>query len=90
MRYGPPAHDRAGKDIDDKSNVSEAAALEDAPNRFRAPYGAARAAERAGDVDSARKYYSKLLEVARVAETDRPELREARDFVKEKQARQVD
>jgi len=58
------------------------AALEDAPNRFRSLYGAARAAERAGDVDSARKYYSNLLEVARVAETDRPELREARNLVK--------
>ncbi len=57
-------------------------ALEDAPNRFRSLYGAARAAERAGDVDSARKYYSNLLEIARVAETDRPELRKAKNFLK--------
>ena len=58
------------------------AALEDAPNRFRSLYGAARAAEQAGDVDSARKYYSKILDVAQVADADRPELREARNFVK--------
>ena len=58
------------------------AALEDAPNRFRSLYGAARAAERAGDLTSARKYYSRLLLVAQAADTDRPELREARTFVK--------
>ncbi len=58
------------------------ATLKDAPNRFWSLYSAGRAAELAGDVDGARKYYSKLLEVARVAETDRPELHEARHFVK--------
>lgn len=58
------------------------ATLEDAPNRFWSLYSAGRAAELAGDADGARKYYSKLLEVARVAETDRPELHEARHFVK--------
>jgi tetratricopeptide (TPR) repeat protein len=44
------------------------------PNRFRGVYGAARAAEAAGDRTKARMYYSQLLEIAREADTNRAEL----------------
>ena len=61
------------------------ATLRGAPNRFRSLYGAARAAELAGDVERASEHYSKLLEVCRLADTERDELREAKNFVKQKQ-----
>ena len=48
------------------------------PRRFRAVYGAARAAELAGDRDAARRHYANLLEIAANADTPRPELAEAR------------
>ncbi len=55
-------------------------ALDISPRRFRSFYGAARAAELAGELEQAREYYAKLLDVARSADTERPELREARSF----------
>ena len=49
------------------------------PNRFRAVYGAAKAAEAAGDQARARKYYAKVVELGRDAGAPiRPELDEAR------------
>ena len=49
------------------------------PNRFRGLYGAARAAELAGDVATARSYYSTLLKIcARADPAGRPELEQAR------------
>jgi hypothetical protein len=51
------------------------------PNRFRGLYGGARAAEAAGDKAKAREYYRKLLDVAKDADTDRPELQQAKKFV---------
>jgi hypothetical protein len=51
------------------------------PNRFRGYYGAARAAEAAGDRDKAIAYYGKLLTLARTADTERPELARARTYV---------
>ncbi len=62
------------------------AALRDAPNRFRSLYGAGRAAELAGDVERASEYYSQLVEVCRLADTERAELREAKEFLKRKRA----
>ena len=59
------------------------AALRNAPNRFRSLYGAARAAELTGDVERANEYYSKLVEVCRFADTERAELREAKNFLKQ-------
>ncbi len=44
------------------------------PNRFRGTYGAARAADGAGDRDKAVLYSRKLLELAKDADTNRPEL----------------
>jgi tetratricopeptide (TPR) repeat protein len=56
-------------------------ALEATPNRFRSLYGAARAADLAGDVERARQYYAQLLEVSRWAEGERPEAGEAKRFL---------
>jgi uncharacterized protein HemY len=51
------------------------------PNRFRAIAGAARAAEALGDRPRAARYYGQLLEVARHADTERPDLQRARAVV---------
>ena len=49
------------------------------PNRFRGFYGAAQAAEAAGDAAKARSYYSKLVEACASADMPlRPELAAAR------------
>jgi len=48
------------------------------PNRFRNYFGSARAAEMAGDRAKATAYYRKLLELARDADSPRPELATAR------------
>jgi tetratricopeptide (TPR) repeat protein len=56
------------------------ASLRVAPNRFKALHGAGRAFERAGDRDKAKTYYAKLLITAASADTERPELREAKAF----------
>ena len=59
----------------------EATAREE-PGRFRGLYGAARAAQLAGNRPLAEQYYSTLLEVAAKAAADgRPELSEARTFL---------
>ncbi len=52
------------------------------PNRFRGFYGAARAAEASGDRGKAAMYYGKLLELAKNADSERPELARARDFAR--------
>jgi hypothetical protein len=51
------------------------------PNRFRGYYGAARAAEAAGDRNKAAMYYDKLLILAKSADTERPEFAHARAYV---------
>ncbi|HSF47996.1 MAG TPA: hypothetical protein VLA73_06510 [Burkholderiales bacterium] len=51
------------------------------PNRFRGTYGAARAAEAAGNTKAAREYYSKLQTLATARDTDRPELARAEAFL---------
>jgi tetratricopeptide (TPR) repeat protein len=52
------------------------------PGRFRGLYGAAQAAEAAGQRDKAHEYYRKLLDVAAAADSSRAELQRARKFVK--------
>jgi tetratricopeptide (TPR) repeat protein len=51
------------------------------PNRFRGYFGAARAADGAGDRAKARAYYEKLLALAKNADTQRSELAQARSYV---------
>lgn len=50
------------------------------PNRLRALYGAARAAELAGNRDTARDYYNKLRTQAAKRDSERPELMQATAF----------
>ncbi|MBI2881280.1 MAG: hypothetical protein HYY21_06810, partial [Candidatus Tectomicrobia bacterium] len=54
------------------------------PNRFRGLYGAARAAELSGDREKARDYYQKLLALGEKADTERPEIAQAKAFVARK------
>jgi tetratricopeptide (TPR) repeat protein len=51
------------------------------PNRARALFGAARAAELAGDASAARAHYQHLLQVMRAADAERGEVRLAREYV---------
>ena len=81
-----PARELLGYMLLDAGRAKEALAAFEAtmkkePNRFRGVYGAARAAEAAGDRGKARTYYNQLLEIARDADTERPELRAARTFI---------
>jgi hypothetical protein len=58
--------------------VEYEATLKKEPNRFRATYGAARAAAESGDQETARRYYAQLLQIAAKADSPgRPELAEA-------------
>lgn len=54
--------------------------LQKHPNRFNGLYGAGLAAERAGNMGKARRYYQQLLSVAAASAT-RPEITEARRFL---------
>jgi tetratricopeptide (TPR) repeat protein len=56
-------------------------ALKQQPNRYRGLYGAARAAEAAGDSANAKAFYEKLIELSKQAEGRRPELQRAEAFV---------
>ena len=51
------------------------------PNRFQGLYGAARAAELAGDKDKARTFYGKLVALAENADNERAELDAAKTFL---------
>jgi tetratricopeptide (TPR) repeat protein len=56
------------------------ASMKNAPERVRGFYGAAKAAEAVGDKDKAAAYFGKLVGLARDADGDRAEIREARQF----------
>lgn len=58
--------------------------LQSARNRYRGFYGAAKAAERSGDREKARSYYEKLVAVCSYADTQRPELVEAKAYLARK------
>jgi predicted Zn-dependent protease len=51
------------------------------PNRFRGLYGAAKAAALAGDQAKAKSYYGKLVVLTQSADTERPEIKEAKSFL---------
>jgi tetratricopeptide (TPR) repeat protein len=57
------------------------ASQEREPNRFRGIYGAARAAEAAGDREKAAAYYGKLVVLANNVDSQRPELARAKAYV---------
>ena len=60
------------------------AVLKIAPRRFNATAGAAKAADGVGDATQARAYTLQLLEIAKDAETSRPELVWARGYLAKK------
>ena len=57
------------------------ATMKKEPNRFRGAYGAARAAELAGEAAKATAYYKQVLEIAKDADTERPEIAAAKKYV---------
>ena len=57
------------------------ASLRNKPNRYRSFAGAARAADRAGDRAQARSYYEKLVSLAGNADTARPDLIAAKQYL---------
>ena len=65
--------------------VEYQAVLKKEPNRFRAVYGAAKAAELSRNAAAARKYYQQLIDLCPKADTPaRAELVEARAYVAKK------
>jgi tetratricopeptide (TPR) repeat protein len=81
-----PARELLGYMLLDAGRAREALAafeltVKKEPNRFRGLYGAGRAAEAAGDRGKAIAFYKQLLAVAGEADTERPELRDARAAV---------
>jgi tetratricopeptide (TPR) repeat protein len=56
-------------------------ALKQTPNRYRAFLGMARAANAAGDRQKAADYYAKLAELAKNADSERSETKEAKAFL---------
>ncbi len=56
--------------------------LKDTPRRFNAIAGAAKAADTAGDNAKARAYAMQLLEIAKNAEAPRPEIAQARTYLR--------
>jgi tetratricopeptide (TPR) repeat protein len=55
--------------------------LQSTPNRLRGLYGAAKAAQAAGQPDKAATYFRKLAEVTKGADADRVEIREVKAFM---------
>jgi Tfp pilus assembly protein PilF len=51
------------------------------PNRLRGIYGAARAAETAGNKAAARDYYAKLQKLTAERDSDRPEFAHAQAYL---------
>ena len=82
-----PARELLGEMLLESGNAKEALVAFDAtmakePGRFRGVYGAARAAEAAGNRARAGELYQRLLTIAKAAETERPEVVRARTFLK--------
>ena len=80
-----PARELLGEMLLEAGNAKDAlvafeATMKKEPNRFRGAYGAARAAELAGDRGRAATYYRALLDIARDGDASRPELQRARAF----------
>ena len=58
------------------------AVLKKSPNRFNSLYGAGKAAEKSGDYQKVIFYYKQLSTIADSANSNRPELSEAKSFLK--------
>ena len=57
------------------------ASLQNAPNRLRSFYGAAKAAERAGEAQKSKAFYEQVVALCSHADTERPQLVEAKAFL---------
>ena len=84
-----PAHELLGDLLLELQQPAQALAefeiaLRVTPNRFNGIYGAARAAELAGDRDKAKDYYAQLLALSKNADGQRPELSQAKAFLASK------
>jgi tetratricopeptide (TPR) repeat protein len=82
-----PAHEQLGDMLMELGHAAEAQreyeiSLAHARERFNSIYGAARAAQAAGDVDAARGYYEQLVELT-VPDSPRGELKEATEILAE-------
>jgi len=80
-----PARELLGEMLLDAGNAKDAlmafeATMKKEPNRFRGAYGAARAAEAAGNRALAAKYYKQVVTIAKDADSQRPELVRARSY----------
>jgi hypothetical protein len=53
------------------------------PNRFRSIYGAAKSADRSGDTVRAKAYFQQLAMLGGHADTQRPELAEAKAYLEQ-------
>jgi hypothetical protein len=84
---GMTAHEALGFLLLELGRPAEArkafeASLRPSPNRFHSYAGAAKAAALAGEAADARSYYAKLLELAAGFDGERPEIVEARAYMK--------
>ena len=87
-----PAHELFGEILLELNRPAEAlthfaATLRRTPGRPKAIYGIALAADRAGDTRTAVERYAEFLELWKHADTDRPELAAARQFVQTRGSR---
>jgi tetratricopeptide (TPR) repeat protein len=81
-----PARELLGEMLLEAGKASDAleafeASVAKEPGRFRGAFGAARAAEAAGNAAEAQRYYRRTLEIAQHADSQRPELQRARSAV---------
>ena len=81
-----PAHELLGDLLLELNQPDQAlkefeGSLDAEPNRFRSLFGAARAAELAGKAGKARTFYTKLVALCVRADTERPELQQAKAFL---------
>jgi hypothetical protein len=81
-----PAREMLGELLLELDNPTQAlkefeTSMQREPNRFNGIYGAARAAELSGDRDKAQRYYMSLIALSEQADSDRPELQQAKAFV---------
>lgn len=91
--YVLPARELLGDMLMELDRPAEAlaeyeAALRSSPGRFNSTYGAARAAELAGDTEKAAAYYRALVELAGTGQGRRAELRRARQYLAQHAATQ--
>ena len=82
-----PARELLGDMFVEMNNASKALEayelnLKSRPNRFNSVYGAAISAKRIGNNEKAKQYFENLLVLTEKSNSDRPELDEARSFIK--------